>query len=433
MKTEKTLSYRYVICSTVFIGYILVFFHRLCPAVIALEMQQTFGISGALLGVLASAYFYPYALMQIPAGLLADSWGPRKTITVFFLLATAGSLLMALSPNISVAILGRVLTGLGVSTLFVSNFKLLAEWFDPREFTIMGGIFLALGGVGALFASVPLAWVSNLIGWRMTLVAVGGVTLIMALLIYLFVRNSPADMGLPPIGRLRTIDSTGAVRLPQGIKMVLTSPCFWPLPVWSFCSAGISFALGGLWGGPYLIHTYGLSKTTASQVLSMFAAALIIGSPLSGWAANHMGRKPLLILSSLVLTFVCLIFYAFPAGLSLWLLYCLHFLFFLSSSASAQVANAACKEQFPVAMAGTAIGTLNIFPFAGGAFFQILAGSLLTAGGRVGTAYSLAGYRNMFLLFLAASVISLVASFLVKETLVREKAIPLQFKLSERK
>ncbi len=424
MKTGKTLSYRYVICSAVFIGYILVFFHRLCPAVIALEMQQTFGISGTLLGVLASAYFYPYAIMQIPTGLLADSWGPRKTITVFFLLAAFGSLLMGLSPDLSTAILGRILAGLGVSTLFVCNFKLLAEWFDPREFTIMGGIFVALGGVGALFSSVPLAWTSNLIGWRMTLVAVAGLTLIMAVLIYALVRDSPSEIGLPPIGLLRTAETLEAVGLGRGIITVLATPCFWPVSVWGFCTAGVSFALGGLWGGPYLVHTYGLSKTAASQVLSMFAAALIVGSPLSGWIANQVGRKPVLVLSSLVLTSVCLFFYVLPSGLPLWLLYLLFFLVFLSSAASAQVSTAACKELFPVAMAGTTIGTLNIFPFLGGAFFQILTGSLLAAGGQVGGVYSLAGYRSMFLLYLAASFISLAVSFFVKETLVREKAVP---------
>jgi sugar phosphate permease len=195
----KTLAYRYVICLIIFLSYILVFFHRLCPAVIALEMQETFRISGTLLGVLASAYFYPYALMQVPSGILADYWGPRKTVTTFFVLAAFGSILMGMAPNLPMAILGRILVGFGVSVLFVSNFKLLSEWFSPSGFTIMGGIFLAMGGIGALSSSLPLAWASSLVGWRMTLVIVGGITLMMAFLIYGLVRNRPSDMGLPSI------------------------------------------------------------------------------------------------------------------------------------------------------------------------------------------------------------------------------------------
>ncbi|MEJ2166660.1 MAG: MFS transporter, partial [Desulfobacterales bacterium] len=65
----------------IFLCYVLVFFHRLCPAVIALDIQASFGLSGTLLGVLGSAYFYAYAAMQLPTGLMADSWGPRKTVS----------------------------------------------------------------------------------------------------------------------------------------------------------------------------------------------------------------------------------------------------------------------------------------------------------------------------------------------------------------
>ena len=143
---------RYRIFAVICLSYILVYFHRLCPAVIALDMQESFGTSATLLGVLGSAYFYPYAIMQLPTGLLVDSWGPRKTVSSFFLLAAVGSVLMGTASNLTLAMVGRLLVGVGVSTLFVSNFKLLAEWFTPREFVVMGGIFMATGGLGALSA-----------------------------------------------------------------------------------------------------------------------------------------------------------------------------------------------------------------------------------------------------------------------------------------
>jgi sugar phosphate permease len=277
-----------------------VFFHRLCPAVIALDIQASFGLSGTLLGIFGSAYFYSYAIMQLPTGLMADSWGPRKTVSVFFVLAGIGSVLMGISPNLSVAIIGRVLVGLGVSTIFVCNFKLLSEWFTARQFVIMGGAFMAMGGIGALSSSAPLAWVSNVIGWRMTLIAVGIITLIMAILVYAFVRNRPSEMGLTPIRKDRD-ETEPTISLADGIKMVVTTGRFWLISIWAFCVIGIGFAVGGLWGGPYLMQVYGLSKTAAGGVLSTFALALIFGSPLVGWLANRWGRKPVIICSSLVL------------------------------------------------------------------------------------------------------------------------------------
>ena len=138
--------YRWLIFSILACGYILVYFHRLCPAVLAVDMMRDLQATGALTGLLGAAYFYPYALMQLPAGLLSDSWGPRNTITLFFVIAFAGSVLLGLAPSVFLAILGRTLVGLGIAMLFVPTLKILAEWFHAREFAVMTGIPKGLSG-----------------------------------------------------------------------------------------------------------------------------------------------------------------------------------------------------------------------------------------------------------------------------------------------
>ncbi len=413
---DKTIAYRYLICLLIFLCYVLVFFHRLCPAVIALDIQASFGVSGTLLGLLGSAYFYSYAAMQLPTGLMADSWGPRKTVSVFFVLAGIGSILMGVAPNLPVAIVGRILVGLGVSTVFVCNFKLLSEWFSIRQFVIMGGAFMTMGGIGALSSSAPLAWISNAVGWRMTLVAVGIVTLFLAVLVYAFVRNSPSDMGLTPIGTGHR-EINGKIGMMEGLGMVITSGRFWPIAVWAFCVVGISFAVGGLWGGPYLMRVYGLSKTAAGGVLSTFALALIFGSPLLSWFANRMGRKPVLVGCSLITTTVCGIMSVFVDSMTLPVLYGLFFFFFLAGGAIGPVIATVSKESFPVTISGTSVGMVNIFPFIGAAIFQVLIGAVLSGSAGGMEAYSVAGFRYMFLICLAGSVLSLAAAFFLKETL----------------
>jgi len=421
LSKREAIGYRYIICLLIFLSYVLVYFHRLCPAVIALDMQEAFGVSGTLLGVLGSAYFYPYAIMQVPTGLLADSWGPRKTVSAFFLLAASGSVLMGMAPNLAMAILGRIFVGVGMSTVFVCNFKLLAEWFNPKQFVIMGGIFMAMGGVGALFSSAPLGWVSTIIGWRMTLVTVGLVTLIMGLLVYTFVRNRPSDMGLPPISVVPEVEPEEGRSLLGGIKLVVSSGRFWPIAVCPFFAIGIAFAFGGLWGGPYLIQVYGLSKTGAGGVLSMFAVALMVGSPFLSWIANRIGRKPVLIGCSLLLTAVCGLFYVFTDRLTLPTLYLLFFFFSLAGAAIGPVVAAVSKELFPISIAGTSVGMVNLFPFFGGALFQVVIGAIVSRGGLDRRGYSLAGYQDMFLICLVGAVISLVAAVFLKETLSRRE------------
>ena len=71
--------------------YLIGFFHRLAPAVMTQELMRDFDISAAALGNLSGFYFYSYWVMQIPTGVLADSWGPRRLLT-FGALAKTGSL-----------------------------------------------------------------------------------------------------------------------------------------------------------------------------------------------------------------------------------------------------------------------------------------------------------------------------------------------------
>ena len=392
------------------------FFHRLCPAVIALDIQSSFGITGTLLGLLGSAYFYSYAAMQLPTGLMADSWGPRKTVSVFFVLAGIGSVLMGVASNLSLAIMGRVLVGLGVSTVFVCNFKLLSEWFNSRQFVVMGGVFMAMGGIGALFSSAPLAWISNLVGWRMTLGAVGIVSLLMAVLTYIFVRNRPSEMGLPAI-KPDNEEKENNIGLLTGLKMVITSARFWPISIWAFSVIGISFAIGGLWGGPYLMQAYGLSKAASGGVLSTFALALILGGPSLGWFANRFGRKPVLIGCSLLMMTVCGLMGWFINTLSLATLYVMFFLLFLAGGAVGPVVAAVSKELFPVAISGTSIGAVNLFPFIGAAFYQVIIGATLTTGSSGQAEYSIVSFQYMFLICLAGAASSLAAALLLNETL----------------
>ncbi len=417
---NNSKDYRYVIFSIISSAYVLVYFHRMCPAVIAVDMQEFFKISGSVLGLLSSAYFYPYAVMQLPAGILVDSWGPRKTVSLFFILAALGSIMMGLAPNMSLAFFGRMLIGIGVSTVFVSNFKLLAEWFAPHEFAVMGGIFMAMGGVGVLFSAAPLGFLSNIIGWRMTLTLIGGISLLMSALVYAFVFNRPEDKGWPSTVPPQKKQIQKKISLSAGLKMVLAEKDFWPVAIWSFFTIGIFFALAGLWGGPYLIQVYGLSKTASGAILSMSAVALIFGSPLLGFLSNHVGRKPVLIGCSLMLISVCAAFYAFTDRLPHIMLYILFFCLCLSSSACAPVIVTATKELFPIPIAGTSVAIVNLFPFIGGPFFQIILGAILSRAGQEGDAYSAAGYQNMFLACLIGAFISLFVTAFLKETLSRE-------------
>lgn len=421
---RKVLTYRWVVFWVMAVAYIFVYFHRLCPAVVAVDLQRDFGSSGALTGLMASAYFYPYAVMQFPAGLLVDSLGPRITVTVSLLVAALGSLLFGFSPNMEIAVLSRIVVGLGVSMVFIALMKLNSQWFRVREFAFVTGLVILMGGVGALTAATPLALMTTWLGWRMSFQAIAAGTLLIAVLVWLLVRNKPQDIGWPPISEFEDGATTlgkAPVQIPlwEGARQVATDRHFWPVAIWFFTLTGVFFSFGGLWAGHFLGDVYGLSPTEKGNVLSMIAVGLIVGSPLLSWVSDKIlfSRKKVLMLSSAIIVAEMLLFNLVPSALPIWSLYGIIFVFSVFSSAVVVIGFTTTKELFPLEIAGTSVGAVNLFPFLGGAMMQPFLGWLLEQYPRSASGtYGLDGYKAMFLTLLIISIIALLSTFFMKET-----------------
>lgn len=186
----------------VVLAYVLSFFHRYAPATISADLQQTFHAGSAELGGLAATYFYVYMLMQIPTGILADTLGPQRVVAMGGVIAGLGSILFGLADTLSVASVGRVLVGLGVSVTFISLLKLNAVWFHDRHFGTMTGAAMFIGNLGSLLAATPLAWALGYVSWRTGFVLAGIVSLLLAILAWRLVHDHPGKAGLPSMRQL---------------------------------------------------------------------------------------------------------------------------------------------------------------------------------------------------------------------------------------
>lgn len=413
-------SYRWLVFTLMAIGYLLVNFHRLCPAVVAVDLMNDLKAGGSLMGILASAYFYPYALMQIPSGLLSDSWGPRKTIVSSFLLAGLASIALGFAETSGAAIAARILVGVGVSLFFVPIMKIVTHWFTAAEFSFMTGLIIATGGLGALSAAYPLAFLSSHIGWRGSFMSIGVVTLLTAGAIWVLVRNTPEELGYSAVDREKpgTDSHSQAMPLWDGVKHVLASRRFYPLASWYFFTFGVFYCFAGLWGGPYLIEVYGLSKAESGTVLSMFAVAIIAGSPLFSLLSDRVfhSRKKVLVISSICLLLLCVPL-AFSSGRFTTVpLYVWSFLFGFFGCAISVIGFAAAKESFPVQITGTALGLLNGFPFLGGALMQPLFGYLLDGYGKTASGYPPEAYANACRIFVVSTALAVLSACWIVET-----------------
>ncbi|MFZ5865047.1 MAG: MFS transporter [Thermodesulfobacteriota bacterium] len=424
----KAYLYRWLVFATMALAYLLACFHRVCPSVVGLDIQQALGLSGGLTGLMASAYFYSYAFIQFPAGLLSDSLGPRASVSIFLVVGGLGSILLGLAVNLEMAILGRVLVGLGAGMIFTATMKILSHWFRLHEFSRMNAIFLIVGGLGTLTGAEPMAWLNAWLGWRVSFGIIGLITALLGALVWALVRNKPSEMGWPPVAEIDRFGVNSgpggeAIPLWAGVRQVVFSARTWPMAGWAFLTMGSFFGFGGLWAGPYLMQVYGLSQAEAGGILNMLAVGIIVGAPIHSFISEKIlhSRKWVLFLCSCALAGVLTIFNLYPSDLSVATLYVLTFAFALFALAPGVIGVTTTKELFPIEITGTSVGIVNLFPFMGAGMIQLLLGWVLESYPRAeGAAYSLEAYKSMLLVMLLVGSLSIPCALLMKETFKRK-------------
>lgn len=429
---QRFLRYRWVVYGAPVTCLVLVFFVWVIPATIGEQLSREWNLNATSLGLLGSFLFYPYALMQVPAGYLADTWGPRRTVTVAMLVMALGQFLFAQATGLPMALLGRAIAGLGAAVVLIALMKILVNWFRVREFATLVGVANLFGFGGSILGTTPLALAVIQWGWRLPLLWVGGLTLALAVLTWLLVRDTPQEMGLPAIAQLDP-DSKAAVddnpgkleRRPLITEAILTwlrTPTVWIVSILIFVSWGTFQAFQALWAGPYLIHVHHKSTVESSFSLVLLSLGGGLGTTVAGYLSDKVfqARQPFLLVGTLTLSLAWAGLVATTGGAS-DLVINLTFLLLSVSIGFVLIGQAMVKEVVRPAIFGTVFGMVNMFPFIGNALFQLLMGALLNRSGAIlsngSRVYSSEGYWLAFMPALIASVLCLVLSLFVPETL----------------
>jgi sugar phosphate permease len=417
-RMKRTVLHRWCIFLVLAAQYLIVYFHRVSPAVVASNLIDSFSISGASLGLLASAYFYPYAIMQVPVGILSDSWGAKKTIILFSLIASFGAICFGFSPDFKIALVSRAVVGFGLSAVFIATMCILAQWFRPMELGRVSGLLMAIGGAGWFLATTPLALLSQRFGWRASIISVGVISLLIVLFIRLIVEDTPGKKDTGDIvwnANRRVSVKRNTI---EDLKIILRDKSFWAIAIWFVMRGGALFGFFGLWAGPYLMDVYKLSGAAAGNILSMVAFAIISISPVMGYISDKTlgSRKKVLVWTSILNVLCWLIMLVFFKNISVPALYAIFFLMGITISSVGTIAIVTAKELFPHEMAGTSMGATNLFPFVGAVIFQPLMGYVLDKGGKTGGMYAPASYKTLLWTLFITSVIALVSIMQCRET-----------------
>ncbi|MGH7309188.1 MAG: MFS transporter [Candidatus Rokuibacteriota bacterium] len=404
--------------------YFVSYFHRVAPAVVAADLMRAFAVTAAAVGTLASIYPYVFAVMALVAGSLVDTLGPRRTLALGGATMGAGAVVFGLAPVFSVAMAGRLAVGLGASVVLIAFLALAAEWFRPDEFATVSGLSQTVGNLGGLVAASPLAVLVEAIGWRQSFVAIGAVTGLLGLLALFAVRDRPETLGLPRVapGGSRALGLRGVLR---GIPAVVSNPRTWPPIVAAGGVYATLISFLGLWGVPYLVQVYGLSRLRAATLVSAIAVGVVAGSPLTGWISDRrLGARRLPFVVSATLYAACWLPLVIPA----WrppveLLAPFFFLMGLTSCGLVLVWSCVREVNDP-ARVGIVVGFCNVPIFLLFAVLQWLTGVILDAGwtGSVVDGmrlYPVSAWTAAFGTCLAIAVVAVGAATRITETYCR--------------
>ncbi len=404
--------------------YLMGFFQRVAPAVMTAELMQDFSISAAALGNLSAFYFYSYVAMQVPTGIIADTWGPRRLLSTGALIAASGILLFAVAPNIWLANCGRFLIGGSVAVAWVSTLKLAGDWFPSKYFAMISGIALFFGLLGAVFAGPPLRLLIVAFGWRSIMLASAVVTFAIGAGVWLFVRDHPVEKGYTGYTEPAPAAKKSTHRqIIAGIFEVLRYPNVWLLFVIGGGMVGCVLTFGGLWGVPYLSTHHGLSTTEASALNSTLLVAWGIGGPIFGGLSDRVGRRKPLFILGVTLTLIgwSLIFFVsnLPVVVLTIVLFSTGF-----TSGCVIISFAFARESVPARLSGTVIGLNNMGFMLGPTLLQPAVGWMLDRNWRGDMLngvkiYSLNAYHAGFTLMIVWAALSFGLLFFTRETYCR--------------
>ena len=348
---------------TLFLGiafYFSGFFHRMVTAVMADQLMVDFNIGAATLGNFSSFYYYSYVAVQIPTGILADYWGPRKLLTSGTLLSGIGAFIFAFASSIHVANFGRLIIGASIGVAWVSILKLATRWFKPSYFAVVTGLALCLGILGALSAGVPLRLLMELFGWRSVIFGTGIIALLLSLSIWTFVRDDPAQKGYVSYATdVKTSNPKSKVSILNDLSNIFRYKNTWILSIVPASLVGPLLTFAGLWGVPYLTTHYHLTPAKSASLISTLLIACALGGPVLGVLSEKIGLRKPIYFYALCISLIGWIPILYLQDLPLWLII---FLFSIVGFASSAIAfgMAFVKESVPVALAGTVTGVCNM-------------------------------------------------------------------------
>ena len=380
------------------LGNLVAVFLRSANAVIAPDLMHDIGLNAEQLGSMTSFYYITFALMQLPLGAALDRYGSRFVIPLLMIPAVVGCFVYARATSYPEVAIGRLLIGVGTAGGLMGAVRSFGNWVPANRLATMTTSMMALGGIGGIMTTSPMAWVNAQYGWQSIFYGSSVIVSVIALCIWFWTRDFPEGSTI--------VRSTGNPF--EGFVDIYTHRAFWRMAPLYFSMLGTLLAVQTLWAGPFLYDVLSYSPAQAGSALLMMGFGAILGYACSGPLADRFGAPWMLVAAQVLLIATLTVFVATPRIPSQGLVGVLYLCFSLGAAFNVILLPQA-RTLFAVHMSGRAATALNIFGFIGAFFFQRTMGYVIELHGKDAVGHYLTrGFQWAFAIPLACAVAALL-------------------------
>lgn len=286
-------KHRYWVLTIMFFVYLLCYMDRMVMASAMPFIAEEFGLSTVEMGGVMSAFFFSYALLQIPGGILADRFGARPVMAFGILWWSVFTALTALASSLNSLLLIRLSFGLGEGVFPPAAYKTIASWFPKREVGRANGFMMTTNGLGPALAPLFVTAIVASWGWHSVFVSLFFPGVIMAILVWLYVKNSPQESRHMSAEELKDYDEDQQVftaENPKPVKLSFKEVLAIPMVRWCFFTLFfLNVAFWGIasWLPTYLMKSrgFGLAEMGIGASLPFFMGAI------GYYASGHISDK----------------------------------------------------------------------------------------------------------------------------------------------
>ncbi len=340
-------------------AYVLSQFYRAFLAVLSPVLKVEIGATAENLASASGLWFLAFALMQIPVGEALDRLGPRVTASVLLAVGGLGAAVFAMATGPGAINVAMVLIGMGCAPVLMASYYIFARSLPPAVFGTLAGAMIGVGSLGNLAASLPLSMAVQAIGWRGAMWGLSGVTIIIAAVVWLLVRD-PARVIHTSKGSLLDL---------------LRMPALWPILIMMAACYAPAAGLRGLWAGPYLTDVFHADADRIGVVTLIMGLAMVAGNFAYGPLDRLLGSRKWLVFGGNALAVACLLgLYAYPAAAGIMPVVLLAGVGFFGASFPMVMAHG--RAFLPPHLVGRGVTLINLFGIGAAGIMQILTGRL---------------------------------------------------------